>query len=88
LNPDFYSFKLLSGDFFDSEGAMGKTKDPAMTTEQARAVIEEIAQLRGAFTVAFRREAENEAEHGRKGMLQAIKSGEEMRANLTNTLQV
>jgi hypothetical protein len=67
---------------------MDKPSDVVTTTKQARKVIEEVAQLSGAITEAFRREAEKRAEHGRKDMLQFIKNHEETRGNLINTLQV
>lgn len=67
---------------------MGKSSGPVTTIENARAVIEELARRKGTFTNAFRREAEEEAKKGRKGMLQAIGGGEEIREELANALKM
>lgn len=67
---------------------MGKNSGPVTTTEDARAVIEELARRKGTFTDAFRREAEEEAENGRKGMLQAIEGSEEIREDLSKALKI
>jgi hypothetical protein len=67
---------------------MGKNSGPLMTKKDARAVIEELSRLKGTFTDAFRREAEEEAENGRKGMLQAIEGGEEIREDLAKALNM
>ena len=67
---------------------MGKILGPVRTTKDARAVIEEIARRKGFFSDAFRREAEEEAENGRKGMLQAIESSEENREDLAKALKM
>lgn len=56
--------------------------------EDARAVIEEVARRKGTFTHAFRREAEQEAKDGRKGMLQAIQGSEEIREDLAKALKM
>jgi hypothetical protein len=66
---------------------MAKTSDPMTTTEQARLVIEEVAQLQGTFTDAAKREAEKEARQGRKDRLQEINSKEELRRNLAMALE-
>jgi general stress protein YciG len=57
-------------------------------TEKARALIEEIAQRKGTFTDVFRQEAEREAEYGRKGMLQAMACGEEIREDFSKLLKM
>jgi hypothetical protein len=67
---------------------MGKNSGPVTTIEDARVVTEEIARRKGTFTDAFRREAEEEAENGRKGMLQAIEGGEEIREDLAKALKM
>lgn len=67
---------------------MGKNSGPVTTIEDARVVIEELARRKGTFTDAFRREAKEEAENGRKGMLQAIESGEEIREDLAKALKM
>lgn len=67
---------------------MGKNSGPVTTIEDARVVIEELARRKGTFTDAFRREAEEEAENGRKGMLQAIEGGEEIREDLAKALKM
>lgn len=56
--------------------------------EDARAVIEELARRKGSFTEAFRREAEEEAANGRRGMLQAMEGGEENREDLAEALKM
>jgi hypothetical protein len=67
---------------------MGKNSGPVTTIEDARTVVEELARRKGTFTDAFRREAEEEAENGRKGMLQAIEDGEEIREDLATALKM
>lgn len=67
---------------------MGEDSVPVTTKEEARAVIEELAQGKGSYTDAFKREAIAEAEKGRKGMLQAIKGSEETRKDLANALKM
>jgi hypothetical protein len=67
---------------------MDKNSGPVTTTEDARAVIEELARRKGTFTHAFRREAEEEAKNGRKGMLQAIEGSEEIREDLAKALKM
>lgn len=67
---------------------MGKKSRPVTTIKDARVVIEELARRKGTFTDAFRREAEEEAENGRKGMLQAIEGGEEIREDLAKALKM
>ncbi|KAH8697486.1 putative heterokaryon incompatibility protein [Talaromyces proteolyticus] len=67
---------------------MDKNSDPVTTTEDARAVIEELARRKGTFTHAFRREAKEEAKNGRKGMLQAIEGSEEIREDLAKALKI
>jgi hypothetical protein len=67
---------------------MSRHSGTLMTTGGARAVIEELARLKGTFTDEFRREAEGEAEKGRKGMLQAIEGGEEIREDLAKALEM
>ncbi|KAF2262892.1 hypothetical protein CC78DRAFT_605161 [Lojkania enalia] len=56
--------------------------------EEARAEIEELARRKGTFTDAFKREAEEEAKKGRKGMLQAIEGSEEIREDLEKALKI
>lgn len=70
-----------------SYGGMDTHSDPVTTTEDARAVIEELARRKGTFTHAFKREAEKEAKNGRKGMLQAIEGSEEIREDLAKLLE-
>lgn len=67
---------------------MGKHSGPMITTKDARAVIEELARRKGTFSDAFRREAEEEAENGRRGMLQAIEGSEEIREDLVKVLKI
>lgn len=67
---------------------MDTSSGPVTTTEDARAVIEEIARLKGTFTHEFRQEAEEEAKNGRKGMLQAIEGSEEIREDLVKALKM
>lgn len=67
---------------------MDESQGLVVTKKDARAVIEELARLKGTFTRAFRREAENEAENGRKGMLQAIQGSEEIREDLVKALKM
>lgn len=67
---------------------MGEISDVASITEDARAFIQELAGRKGTFTDAFRREAEEEAKNGRKGMLQAIQGGEEIRQDLAKALRM
>ncbi|USP80364.1 uncharacterized protein yc1106_07638 [Curvularia clavata] len=69
-------------------GDMRCTSDLVTTTDDARKVIEEIAQRKGAFTDAFRQEAKREAEHGRTGMLQAMVCGEEIREDFSKLLKI
>lgn len=71
-----------------SYGDMGTNLGPVTTTEDARAIIEDLARGKGAFTDAFRREAKEEAENGRKGMLQAIEGSEEIREDLAKALKM
>ncbi|KAK8912646.1 hypothetical protein VCV18_012325 [Metarhizium anisopliae] len=59
-----------------------------VVTNDARTFIEELAQRKGTFTDAFRREAEEEANNGRRGMLQAIRSGDEAREDLVKLLRI
>jgi Asp/Glu/hydantoin racemase len=67
---------------------MGEKLGLVTTTEEARAVIEEIAQCGGTFTKAFKRKAKKEAEYGRKDMLRAIRAGERIREQLANALNM
>lgn len=67
---------------------MAGNLDSVMTTEDARAVIEELALRKGTFTRAFRLQAEAEARDGRSGMLQAIQGSEEIREDLARTLKM
>jgi hypothetical protein len=67
---------------------MSSRSDLVTTTKDARKVIEEIAQINGSFTDAFRQEAESEAEHGRMGMLQAMACSEEFRKNFSSLLNM
>jgi hypothetical protein len=67
---------------------MGKNSGPGTTVEDPRAFIEELARRKGTFTDAFRREAEEEAEKGRKSMLQMIEGGEEIREDLAKALEM
>jgi hypothetical protein len=67
---------------------MGTMIVPVTTTEDARAVIEELARRKGTFTDVFKREAKEEAENGRKGMLQAIEGSEEIREDLAKALKM
>jgi hypothetical protein len=87
-----FSFNLFLSIFsfyirhFQAYSKMSALSGPATTSEDARVVIEALARLKGCFTDAFRREAEEEEENGRPGMLQAIKGGEEIRKDLANSL--
>lgn len=65
---------------------MSNEPHPRVSKETAREHIEEIAISKGSYSDAFRREAEAEARIGRKGMLQALKGGEEIRADLVKAL--
>lgn len=67
---------------------MGDKSVSVSTTWDARLVIEEIARRKGSFTDAFKREAEEEARKGRKGMLQAIEGSEEIREDLAKALKM
>jgi hypothetical protein len=67
---------------------MSETSGLVTTIEDARAVIEEIARRKGSFTDSFKREAEEEAKNGRRGMLQAIEGGEEIREDLVKALKM
>ncbi|KID97303.1 ATPase-like, ATP-binding domain protein, partial [Metarhizium majus ARSEF 297] len=67
---------------------MGEISDVVSITEDARAFIQELAGRKGTFTDAFRREAEEEAKNGRKGMLQAIQGGVEIRQDLAKALRI
>lgn len=65
-------------------------RDQGLVTsiQDARTAIEELARRTGTFTDSFRQEAEEEAKKGRKGMLQAIECGDEMRDNLAKALKM
>jgi hypothetical protein len=67
---------------------MSKLSVPVTSTEDARAVIEEVARRKGQFTNAFMLEAEEEAKHGRRGMLQALKGRKEIREDLARALNM
>jgi hypothetical protein len=67
---------------------MGDRPDLVTTRETARTIVEGIARRKGTFTDAFRREAENEATYGRRGMLQAMESGEEIREDFSKLLKM
>jgi len=56
--------------------------------ESAREIIEEIAMRKGTYTESFRRQAEEEAKKGRKGMLQAMQGAEEIREDLSKALKM
>ena len=74
--------------YVQSFSKMGENSGPVTTIEDAREVIEEIARRKGTFTDAFRRDAEEEANKGRKGMLQAIEGSDEIRKDLANSLRM
>ncbi|KAF2123507.1 hypothetical protein P153DRAFT_361929 [Dothidotthia symphoricarpi CBS 119687] len=59
-----------------------------MTSKHPREVTEELARREGTFTDEFMRKAEEEAENGRKGMLQATESGEEIREDLREAVEI
>ena len=67
---------------------MGEDSLPVTTKAEARAVIEELARGKGSYTDAFKQEAIAEAEKGRKGMLQAIEGGKEVRKDLAMALKM
>lgn len=67
---------------------MSRHSVPVTTTEDARAVIEELARRKGTFTDTFRQEAEEEAKNGRPGMLQVIEGSEEIREDLAKALNM
>lgn len=67
---------------------MSENAGRVTTTEDARAFIEKLARRKGTFTDAFRREAKEEAENGREGMLEAIECGEEIREDLAKALKM
>ncbi|CAO2655016.1 Nn.00g117490.m01.CDS01 [Neocucurbitaria sp. VM-36] len=64
-------------------------QNPATVTtrKKARAIIEELARLRGTYTAAFRREAQEEARKGRPATLQLIEGNQELRENLAQALK-
>jgi hypothetical protein len=62
--------------------------DLVTTRETARTIVEGIARRKGTFTHAFRREARREASDGRRGMLQAMESGEEIREDFSKLLKM
>jgi hypothetical protein len=67
---------------------MMSRSDLVTTGETARAIIEDIARRKGTFTRAFIREANNEAQAGRPGMLQVIESGVENREDFSKLLKL
>jgi hypothetical protein len=67
---------------------MGGRSVLVTTKETARTIIEGIARRKGTFTDAFKREAEDEAMYGRRGMLQAMESGEEIRDGFSKLLKM
>jgi hypothetical protein len=56
--------------------------------ESAQEVIEEIARRKGTYAESFKRQAEEEAREGRRGMLQAIQGAEEIREDLSKALKM
>jgi predicted transcriptional regulator len=67
---------------------MRDRSDLGSSRETARTTVEEIAQRKGTFTEDFRREAENEAKNGRRGMLQAMEIGKEVREDFSKLLKM
>jgi hypothetical protein len=65
-----------------------KPAKPVTIMETACDVIEELAMLNGIYTDEYQRKAEEKAQKGDKYMIQAIKSGEVLRKNLTNLLKL
>lgn len=59
---------------------------PIMETPQE--FIEEIARSKGSFTELFRQQADEEARKGRRGMLQAVQGAEEIRKDLSKSLDM
>jgi hypothetical protein len=60
----------------------------ATSGETAQEIVEDIARRKGTFTDAFRQEAEDQAKSGRRGMLQAMESGEEIREDFSKLLKM
>ncbi|RFU23945.1 hypothetical protein B7463_g12390, partial [Scytalidium lignicola] len=56
--------------------------------ESPREFIEGIARSKGLFTESFRQQAEEEARDGRRGMLQAIQSADEIRKDHSGMLNI
>lgn len=50
--------------------------------------IEGVARSKGSFTELFRQQADDEAREGRIGMLQAIEGAEEIRKDLSKSLDM
>jgi hypothetical protein len=84
----FFNTECLHTGNVQSCTDMGEIVHPVTTPLDARAYIEDLARLKGTFTDDFKKEAEEEAKKGRKGMLQAIESGGEIREDLAKVLKV
>jgi hypothetical protein len=59
-----------------------------LSMEVGKETIERIARSKGKFARSFIRRAEQEAEEGRTGMLEAIEGAKELREDLSRSLKL
>jgi hypothetical protein len=84
------STSSFSSFFYHVWNCVDMMDESALATSDgtAREIVEDIARRKGTFTDAFRQEAKNQAREGRRGMLQAMESGEEIREDFSKLLKM
>jgi hypothetical protein len=65
-----------------------QASNSSLIMETPQEFIEGIARSKGSFTELFRQEADKEAREGRIGMLQAVQGAEEIRKDLSKSLDM
>jgi hypothetical protein len=61
---------------------------PLASMQSGKEIIEKIARSKGMFAESFIQKAQQEAEEGRTGMLEAIEGAEELRMDLSRSLKL